>query len=201
MRTLAVLAVLLVSSTAFAQPYYQQQPRANQFHDGLTFEANLGLGLIWSTVEGSDESSDSELAVGLGLGLGGWVSPRLAISARLAGVSYSDECSVGSDDTCTLNSTFFGPSLQYWVNEQVWFGGGIGVSVARTFRNASDEDGVSEEGLGLDLRAGYSFSAGGQSTFNISVEYTPGFYTFETIIGDFDYTIHGFGILFGYQHF
>lgn len=200
MRTLAVLAVLLVSSAAFAQPYYQPQPAASR--NGLTFEANLGLGLIWSTVEGSDESSDSELALGLGLGVGGWVSPRLAISARLAGVSYSDECSPGGDDTCTLNSTFFGPSLQYWVNDQVWFGGGLGVAIARTFRNASDEDGIGEEGLGLDLRAGYSFSTGGQSTFNISVEYTPGFYEYDVpLFGPVDYTIHGFGILLGYQHF
>jgi len=195
MRLLPLL-VVLVPAAALAQPgYYGTQPSSAALRNGLTFEANLGLGVIWASAEG--ESSDSELALGgLSLGLGGWVSPQLAITARIAGVTYSEDC---GDETCMLTSAFFGPVAQYWLNEQAWIGGGAGLAVLRGSTTGSG-DSETENGFGLNLRAGYTFSRGTESTWNVSVEYTPGFYTLDYVFGEYDLTVHGFGILFGYQH-
>lgn len=77
---------------------------------------------------------------------------------------------------------------QYWVNNNLWLGGGAGVAALVD----SNSDPIT--GLGVDLRAGYTFSA---STFNVSAELTPSFYT---VSGSSSVTITGIAILFGNQH-
>lgn len=194
MRSLALLS-LFVPAVAVAQPppppppgYGPPQPGYGQpvnNKNGLTFEANLGIGFIWAEADGQE--SDKEVALGgLNIGLGGWLSQQLAISFRIAGVTYSED--VG-DQTARLSTGFVGPSAQYWVNENVWVGGGVGLGfVALSF----DGETESETGIGLDLRAGYTFSTASENTWNVSFELTPS--SIE------DTNFYGFGILFGYQH-
>ena len=89
--------------------------------------------------------------------------------------------------------TFFGPALQYWLTDQVWLGGGVGLT------SFPVSDGFSAEQVddfGFDLRAGCSISVGGENTLNLSVELIPGFYS----EGGESARITGIGILFGYQH-
>lgn len=199
--SLALLTLLVAPTAVFAQPPppppppgygpapgYGPQPGYGQpqnLKQGLTFEANLGLGFIWAEADGQE--TDKEVALGgLNIGLGGWISPQLAISLRIAGVTYSED--VG-DQTARLSTGFFGPSAQYWVNENAWIGGGIGMGfVAVSF----DGDTESETGIGFDLRGGYTFSTTSENTWNISLELTPS--SIE------DVNFYGFGILFGYQH-
>jgi len=195
MRKLALLS-LFVPAVAVAQPPpppppgygppapgYGQAPVNNK--SGLTFEANLGIGFIWAAADGQE--SDKEVALGgLNIGLGGWLSQQLAISFRIAGVTYSED--VG-DETARLSTGFVGPSAQYWVNENAWLGGGVGLGfIALSF----DGETESETGIGLDLRAGYTFSTASENTWNVSFEFTPS--SIE------DTNFYGFGILFGYQH-
>lgn len=166
-------------------PRYQPPPPppTEQLRRGVTFEANIGLGFLWFTL--GNDSSDTEVSLaGLNLGVGGWLSSKAALTLRVAGVTYVE-------DGGQLSAGFFGPSLQYWLGEQGWIGGGIGLAFA-----ALDVDGrgsSSETGVAFDLRAGYTLSRNTESTWNISLELTPGYY-------DNDVGIHGFGILFGYQH-
>jgi hypothetical protein len=161
-------------------------PPPQSLRNGMTFEANLGLG--WIRASANDDSDTSDLGLGgLSLGLGGWVSPKVAITARIAGVTYSD-------DGGRVTDAFFGPSLQYWVDDHFWFGGGVGLGVlAVSVDNVGDD---STTGIGFDLRAGYTFTAGSENTFNASFELNPGHFSENGSSATFT----GIGILLGYQH-
>jgi Outer membrane protein beta-barrel domain len=202
-RTSLALISLFVPALAVAQPpppppgpgYYG--PSAGQeapnFRQGLTFEANLGIGFMW--VDNGTDESDKKVALGgLNLGIGGWLNPKMALSLRVAGTTYTD--SEGGIDF-RFTTGVLGPHLQYWIDDHIWLGGGAGIGVAAV--NASGngvDESESETGFGLDLRAGYTFSTSSENTFNISFELTPSFIT----IDERDYTFYSSAILFGYQH-
>ena len=117
-------------------------------------------------------SSNAAPAWGLHAGLGGWLGPRLAVTLRATIITIAPEQLTGGPvraENFRRTFGFLGPSLQYWIEERFWLGGGIGV--AGYFM---DTDGSS--GLGFDLRAGYSFAKRGTNTFNVSLELVPGFY-------------------------
>src|SRR5690349_15771491 len=131
MRLVLVLAVALVPSIALAQGYpppppqpgYGPQPvytppPANSLHNGMTVELNLGVGWAQTSDENGDNAVTSDAVLGgLDIGVGGWLNSRMAITGRLAGVS-------DSQNGFTAAAIFLGPSLQYWVNDNLWVGGG-----------------------------------------------------------------------------
>jgi hypothetical protein len=161
------------------------QPRP--MRSGLTFEANIGLGFIWARNEGRDSDTEGALA-GLNLGLGGWLNDRMAVTGRIAGATFSPS------DGVRFTQGFAGPSLQYWTDDHVWVGAGVGLGFARITVDGFGSD--SETGFALDLRAGYTFSQNTESTWNVSIEYTPAFFE----VDGRSLQINSFGILFGYQH-
>ena len=170
--------------------YYQPAPMYAApdpwaLHRTMTFELNVGLGWMYAQADGDSDTSDLGIG-GLSLGIGGWVSPQLAITGRIAGVTLSE-------NDATLSNIFVGPSVQYWLNPNAWIGGGAGVGILRL---AAGGESDSVNGLSLDLRAGYTFNPGTENTFNISFELNPGFFEQN---GE-SATITGIGILFGYQH-
>jgi hypothetical protein len=163
------------------QPVYGPPPQPVSLKNGMTVELNLGLG--WMT---SSESDKSYTGIGgLSLGVGGWVSPQVAITGRIAGATISEN---GEQ----LSNIFFGPSLQYWVNDNFWLGGGIGLGIL-----ADNCDGCeSVTGFGFDARVGYTFSVSSENTFNVSFELNPEHYSENGVSA----TITSVGILLGYQH-
>ncbi len=197
MRNSYVAALLLIPAVAFAQPSMQPpapmaapvgEPSGGAvYRNGMTFEANLGAGWIHASGGGLSDNSDAAIA-GLSLGVGGWISPDVAITGRIAGLTLSQ-------NGANLSHEFIGPSLQYWANDHVWFGGGIGLSLlALRGNNSGGQD--SRTAFGMDLRAGYNFIATGENTVNLSIEVNPGFYSDQgTTI-----TYTGIGFLLGYQH-
>ena len=203
MRSLSLaLLSLLVPTVVLAQPpppppgYGPPQPAYGEpqnLKNGLTFEANLGVGYIWVESEGQD--SDKEVALGgLNIGVGGWLNPRMALSLRVAGVTYTDS---QGDVDLRFTTGILGPHLQYWLDDHFWLGGGAGIGVAAvSIEGPGVSDSDSETGFGLDLRAGYTFSTTSEHTWNVSFELTPSFIT----INEQDYTFYGAAVLFGYQH-
>jgi hypothetical protein len=170
----------------YGQPYAPPPPPPRSLRTGLTFEANLGVG--WLMVSDGDQSDTSDVGMGgLCLGIGGWMNERLAITARLAGVTLQR-------DSVSLSHIFLGPSAQFWLSEQFWVGGGIGLSIASA-RASSGYQSDSISGLGLDLRAGVTLNPGSKHTFNASLELNPGFYNErgQSVM------VTGVAILLGYQ--
>jgi hypothetical protein len=175
------------------QPMAAPLPMAS-LRRGLTGELNLGLGFIWAR-NGDGQESDTEVALaGLSAGIGGWLNPQMALTLRGAGATYSTDVGVGS---ARFTTGVVGPSLQYWLDDRLWLGGGAGLGFAAITIDGADTQPDPETGFGLDLRAGYTFTSGTANTFNVSVEYNPTFFD----VGDGQsLQINSFGILFGYQH-
>lgn len=179
-KKLILALILLAPATAFAQQYaptYQPPPTKQ----GLTFEANIGFGMLRVASDSGDSDSENALG-GLDLGIGTFMNPNMAISFRIAGVTYVD-------DGGQITQAFAGPSLQYWAGPNIWFGGGLGLGVVRVTVDGFGSD--SETKLGLDLRAGYTFNPTSKHSWNVSAEVTPTFFD--------EGTITGIAFLLGYQ--
>lgn len=211
MKKLLCLAVLLAPSIAAAQPGYRggggyyaaQEGSPWAFHNGLTFEGNLGLGGMWSR-DTSGNTSDTYASLGADIGIGGFLTPQLALTLRMASVNYSVDVNDGNGGTITESAIFVGPSLQYWVNPQFWVGGGIGyafdhLSYSDAFGNSANSNN-DPSGVALDLRAGFEFWRSFRNSLNVSVEYTPGFYKQDLGNGaSASAQLNGFQVAFGYQ--
>ena len=214
MKRLVLLACVLAPSIAAAQPagYYNQPQDPWMFHNGLTFEGNLGFGTMVARVDktggvgGDASSSDSRAALGANLGIGGFITPQIALSLRIASVSYSYDANDGYNGVYTDEAIFAGPSIQYWINDKLWIGGGIGYAIEHVSYSADDGttgDSTNDPtGVALDLRGGFTFWKSMRNSLNVSVEYTPGFYGEEDrgALGKFSYQLNGFAVLFGYQY-
>jgi hypothetical protein len=167
------------------QPAYTP-PSPESLRNGLTFEANLGFG--WMRIANDNDSDTSDLTLGgLDIGVGGWVNPHLALGARIAGVSYSE------NGARLTNGVLVG-GLQYWANNNFWVGGGLGFGILAL--SVDDGDSDSTSGFGMDLRAGYTFNPTSENTFNVSFELTPTFLSEN----DSSATVTGIALLLGYQH-
>lgn len=172
----------------YQQPYGQPYtPPPRPLRGGLTFEANLGVGWIRLAADNDSDTSDAGVG-GLCLGIGGWVGKNTAITARLAGVNYTE-------NDIRFSAIFLGPSVQHWIDKAFWVGGGIGLGIFGASSTYSDEsDAIG--GVGLDLRVGYSFNTQSENTFNVSFEVNPSFLEENGERA----TATGIALLVGYQH-
>ncbi|CAN5838049.1 hypothetical protein BH11MYX3_BH11MYX3_47300 [soil metagenome] len=182
------LVALLLSSPAVADPV-PAAPEPASYRCRLTFEAGLGLGWIHVAADGISETGDLGLS-GPNLGIGGWVSGKLAITGRIAGVSHSHR-------GIRVTNTVIGAAAQYWIDDRYWLGGGLGLGLLVLTGSSFDssQDNVTA-GFGFDLRAGFAFSQTREHVFNLSLEVTP------TLLSNGGerarYT--GIALQFGYQH-
>lgn len=184
----------------YVQPAGPQGPWA--FHQGVTFEANLGIGYAHLTDQNSNMTldTDADLA-GLDIGVGGWITPQLALTGRIAGVNIKYQGTENLDGNIVL--AWVGPSLQYWPDPHFWFGGGIGFATYRLIGNSqcnsNGQDNCGLNGYGADVRAGYSFGDT-QHTFNVSVELNPTHINAPNGSSSDGGTATSFALLFGYQY-
>ena len=165
--------------------YYQPQPQPAYIqptgpvgpwatHQGVTFEANLGLGFAHLTDDNSNMTLNTDGALaGVDLGVGGWLTRQLALTGRVAGVNIKYMGTENIEGNLVL--AWIGPSLQYWPDPHFWVGGGVGFATYRLVGNSqcgTNGGDCGVNGFGFDLRAGYSFGDT-QLTFNVSVELNP----------------------------
>ena len=214
MKRFVLLAAVLAPSVAAAQPagYYNQPQAPFQFHNGLTFEGSIGLGamIYRETWQGGAnngvEYSEQTGAIGVAGGIGGFINPQIAISLRLASVNYSTDAFDGLGGTYTRSALFIGPAIQYWVNPNFWLGGGIGYSIDHlSYQNDFGDVGDSVNdptGIGLSLRAGYTFWSQLRNSVYVQAEYTPGFYgeVNQGGAGNQSVQLNGFAVSIGYQY-
>ncbi|MEX2716759.1 MAG: hypothetical protein Q6370_010700 [Candidatus Sigynarchaeota archaeon] len=186
------------------------QPRPLEFYrNGLTFEANLGLGGTFSHNNETGENSDTRTVGAGALGLGWFANPNLAIGVRSTASLDSDESTDQNGVTVTtlVTDSFFGPNVQYWFPNRAWVGGGIGWGHLEVTAQASSPGSqpltieIGLDGAAVNARAGYTLTTSSESTWNISVEMWSGFYREDDFDGDpFSVNTYNFAVLFGYQH-
>ncbi len=187
------------------------------FHHGLTFEADLGVGLIHRSSTGTLIAATEVSFGGLDIGVGGWISEDLALSFRIS-----------SETSTHYASAFLGPSLQFWFDHHLWasvgvglgvaggdgiddndlwFGGGLGLAVFGAFCAISGGCGADtravEGGGSADVRVGYTFTSRVAHAVDISVEmnvsddsYAAGFNNGSRS----SITLTSFALLLGYQY-
>ena len=127
---------------------------------GFTLLLTMGVGF-----QKLDAGRDWETGLGgLNLGIGGFLSPNLAVLFRISGtnVRYGEPYEFLGD----IVSGFAGPSVQYWASDSFIFEGGLGVGVV------DYENGGSRRGLGALLAAGYSFYHKKKSSLQVGIEYS-----------------------------
>jgi hypothetical protein len=152
---------------------------------GGTFEMSLGLGITRVSLDQGPSESFTGLS-GLNLGAGGWVSPRTALTFRVAATSFVEQIE-GVD--IRFIAGFVGLSLQHMAADQAWVGIGAGLGVLTT-----DQDDIEPEtGFGLDLRAGLNIGQTAGHAVHLAIEVTPGFYD--------GISVTGIGLQLGWQSF
>jgi hypothetical protein len=130
-----------------------------------------GYGVQIDAIDGESGEGVS----GLAFGIGGFVSPDLALMLRFAGTTVEYE--LMSDDfglphlvKPMMVSGMFGVDGQYWLNDR-W---NMELGVGRGFVGEADSD-DDEAGLGLLGAVGYALFLKGKFSAQLGVEYTPVF--------------------------
>jgi hypothetical protein len=146
---------------------------------GFTLLVNLGVGI-------QNDTALEESAVGLAganLGIGGFVTPNLAILGRFSSTNVTYDTVLG--DYAQVSGVV-APTVQYWLNDKVNLESGVGIGLW----SAEDE---SDQGVGLILGAGFTVFNRGKHNLQVGFEYAPAFPDSGTV--------HNVGITFGYQLF
>ena len=168
------------------------RPPPSAPHEGLTLEAGTGMGWIYVADRHNKVTSPGGVA-GLSIGIGGWLDPSVALTARIAGSSVPSSQGL-------VVAGFLGPSLQIWVAERTWVGLGLGLSSFGLDADGTSGD-YSLRGYAGDLRVGHTFYANGEHTLNASFELTPGSVSEERQYGgEVSLTVASIGLLFGWQY-
>lgn len=167
----------LTSSTSAAAP-----ERA-----GFTGDLSIGASITTRTVTNTSTSSNgtstdetsTELEPGLaplGVSLGGYFTPRVALLFRLAGTSYFR----GSHQYLQL---YTGPMVEYWPRDRWFLAGGIGLGTFTPNPLTGSSVVSSREGLALDARAGAVLAGGNRHALTLSLELIPAFYENRAQVG------------------
>ena len=171
MKALLIAMLVLAPAHAMAQ--------TGPHRDGFTIETSLGVGS--TSVSGDGRSSESYTSIaGLDLGIGGFVSPDVALTFRIAGTTYFVPASVFPESTqsIAMTSALVSPALQYWVSDRLFVGGGAGLGVWD-----NDADDPPQTGFGLDARVGYGVLVGRRGTIFLTGEITAGFFDEGNTVG------------------
>jgi hypothetical protein len=187
----ALHAALLVGYQYGSPRTASSAPRAPR--SGGTFEISGGIDAFHVTGFGSSPtfepmSVSSKPGPTVQLAAGGWLTRRLALTGRVV-VSVR---TAGEQEGTPVVAAYVGPSLQYWMNERLWVGGGAGVSSLEL--DYQDET----KGVGIDLRAGYVVAAAGAHAMNVSIEVNPSVFASDEVPGAL--TATAFMLLVGYQY-
>jgi len=165
----AVCAALLVAATTVTTALAQDEKAATKPAEvdrgGFTLLLTMGLGL---QNNGWIEESGVGLG-GLNLGIGGFVSPDLAVMFRASGTNVDFDRSKYFNVSTNFVSGVGGVSVQYWANNVVNLEGGAG------FAFANADPGPDDSGFGLIAAIGFSFWHKGKHSLQFGIEYAPVF--------------------------
>jgi hypothetical protein len=167
-----------------------ESAEAKPRHDGFTGDLGLGISLMLvprhTACDSIDpdgcagfegEHTDTELGLApLSLSLGAFVSPKVAILARAAGMSYFD-------DGDQIVHNFYGAIVEIWPSDYFYVGGGVGFALFGENPLFSRGNAYQEGGWALDVRAGVALAQGTNHDFTLSLEAIPGFYEDDIVTG------------------
>jgi hypothetical protein len=107
----------------------------------------------------------------LGVSLGGYFTPRIALLGRLAGTSYFR----GGGSTQILH-TFLGPVVEFWPHDRWFLAGGVGLGTLAPNPLFGPSVSTPRQGLAFDARAGAVLKGGVRHALTASLEIVPAIY-------------------------
>ena len=170
MKHFLVLVLLVGGSMqiAAAQSTVSEDPGPNR--KGFTLLLSLGLG-----VQSDEVLDDTQLGLGgLNLGLGGFLSPQLALMFRASGTPASYNLLEDFEGELDFRQTsgVAGVVIQYWFSDRFNIEGGPGLGFWTADLAGEDAD---DSGFGFIAGAGYSFFQSSKVSLQIGVEIAPVF--------------------------
>jgi hypothetical protein len=121
----------------------------------------------------NDPKNDGEFGLApLELGLGGFLNRDLALTFRMTGGSViHDDPRTGMTQTVL---GYYGPALQYYVNDHLFLGGGVGLGVYGVNPYlARRTDPKPDVGVAFDGRIGWAFLATKSHQLSLMTELIP----------------------------
>src|SRR5262245_48958872 len=139
---LLVVAVLLAASPAAAESVTATAPPAPAAaRPGFTSSLSTGIALLTTGDSGAT-------GFPVNIGIGAFVTPRTAVLARWD-TAWASMPSVVEDDRVWIRQSFFGLTVQHWLTDRFFVGGGSGRASRDRGKSASNT------GYGFELRSGY----------------------------------------------
>jgi len=190
------IVVLLLAFLWFARPA-SAQGDTQSVRGGFTVLGSLGVGL-----QNGRLLDDTMVGLsGANLGIGGFISPNLAVLFRFSGVLTGfDKRFDNGFDVLQISGVGAG-AIQYWIANRVIVEGGVGTgfwsrtdwfnSHESTFRSSRFDFREAERGLGLIVGARAVLFNWGKHNLVAGVEYAPAFVD--------PAVIHNIGFTVGYQ--
>ena len=186
MGSVVVCLLLMIAPAARAA----SNDASGVHREGFTIE--LGLGGALTVVDpnyvgsscppgasncasGSEAKTFGGLAP-LSLGIGGFLSPTVALLFRLSGTSYFRSSS-------QIVNAVYGPAVQVWLTDRFMLGAGAGVGLHGPNPLLNESSMSTQAGFAFSARAGYALYAGQNHSFRLAAEVVPGFYESATVIG------------------
>jgi hypothetical protein len=143
---------------------------------GFTALVNIGVGFEHDAFYGAGAG-----LAGLNFGIGGFVTPNVAILFRFSGTSVEF-----ADTVVSQTSGVIGATVQIWVTSR-W-----AIEVGGGFGSWTDSDGLSDGSGGLILGVSTVVFERGSHHLTLGAEYAPVFT---------ENMVHNIGVMFGYQFF
>jgi hypothetical protein len=193
-----VLSLTLLASSAKADPapsnapssYLEAMAEDNRpLRRGFTLELGFGGSLTYV----ARERADGHTGIGpttLAVGVGVFVTPKVALLARWSGTTYFDENAKG--ETTQVINELGGFHLQYWANDAISLSAGPALAVVGV-NPVFAADGNPQVGFGGSGRVGYSLFSAKHHVLRLSWE------TFNSKIASA--FIYGSALSFEWQYF
>jgi len=157
----------------------EEAPAEGPLRQGFTLE--LGLGAALTHVSPDNGTSQTKVGLApLSLGLGGFLTPDIALLARAAGTSYFEKGANG--DTSQFVSAFYGAHLQYWFTDRFMMSAGPGFMLfgENAFLTPAEKP---VTGYGASVRAGYAVLAIKHHVLRFSLELFPAKFKDASVLG------------------
>ncbi len=190
---LTLLGSFSVAQAQYAQPQYYPPPPPPRgvYRSGLVYGFSLGVGGL-SLADCGDVCG----AVGMAeFHLGGMIGPRLALMGDFwEGVRYFSDLNLGTGETFHGIYTL---ALQYWLTDQLWVKGGLGVGRIQINSDISAFPVDDESGFGFMLAAGIEVVQSYNFALDLQLRYGNVAYSSVSSGGAGD--ANTFGVLVGFN--
>lgn len=146
-----------------------------QKRQGFTMEIGLGASFMTRTDEVNRVEDDKFGLAPLSIGLGAWLSRDVAVTFRMSGTSLFQDRGGGTEQVVL---GFYGTSLQYYVTDKVYLGGGVGLGLLAGLPlgldfNRNRDAFVPRAGVAGSLRTGVAFFSNKRNQVSLTGEVVP----------------------------